>query len=112
MNSKSLSYLVLSDIHLGHRHNKTEFIIHNLREFFKDYHTQIKKCRIIFIAGDIFDTLLTTHGDDYLNATEWLTELILYCKHNKIKLRINNTCQAILNKTSVICQSYKHALQT
>ena len=88
MNSKSLSYLVLSDIHLGHRRNKTEFIIHNLREYFKDYHTQIKKCRIIFIAGDIFDTLLTTHGDDYLKATEWITELILYCQHNKIKLRI------------------------
>ena len=46
MNSKSLSYLVLSDIHLGHRRNKTEFIIHNLREYFKDYNVELNYVQV------------------------------------------------------------------
>lgn len=88
MNIPELNYFVLSDIHLGHKRNKTENIVHNLREYFKDYHKQLSKVKIIFIAGDIFDTLLSNNSNEYLLATEWLTELILYSKAHNIKLRI------------------------
>ena len=88
MNSKELTYLVLSDIHLGHKRNRTEDIVHNLREYIKDYYKQIIKAKIIFIAGDVFDRLLSTNSTEYLLATEWLTELILFCRKHNIKLRI------------------------
>ena len=83
-----LKYLVLSDIHLGHNINKTENIVNNLREFFIHYKKSLKQLDIIFLAGDIFDKLLTTSGKDFITATEWLTDLVLYCKDNNVMLRI------------------------
>lgn len=88
MNIDKLKYLVLSDIHLGHNLNKTENIINNLRYYFKTNHKEFKKLNMIVLAGDIFDKLLVTSGKDFILATEWLTELILYCRAWKIKLRI------------------------
>lgn len=81
-------YLVMSDIHLGHHINKTPYIVNNLNKFFKEYHRDLSNLNTIFIAGDIFDRLLSNSSSDYLLATEWLTDLILHCKNNKIKLRI------------------------
>ena len=83
-----ISYLCISDIHLGHKSNKTEYIVDNLHSYFQEYDKLISKVDIIFIAGDIFDTLLSNNSYDYLLATSWLTELITYCQLNKIKLRI------------------------
>jgi len=85
---KQIKYLVLSDIHLGHSINKTTYIVSNLRSYFKSNHNIFKHLDVIFIAGDTFDKLLTTSSTDFIYAIEWLTELVLYCKHNKIKLRI------------------------
>lgn len=81
-------YLVISDIHLGHPINKTPYIVNNLKQFFIDYNKDLRYLNTIFIAGDIFDRLLANPSSDYLLATEWITELVLYCKNNKIKLRI------------------------
>lgn len=81
-------YLVISDIHLGHNINKTPYIVNNLKSYFRDYAKEFNNLQAIFLAGDIFDRLLPNSSGDYLLAVEWLTELILYCKHNKIKLRI------------------------
>lgn len=81
-------YLVISDIHLGHNINKTPYIVSNLKSYFRDYSKELNNLQAIFLAGDIFDKLLPNSSGDYLLAIEWLTELILYCKHNKIKLRI------------------------
>lgn len=88
MNKDKISYLVLSDIHLGHNINKTEYIVTNLRTYFKKNHKLFKTLDMIFIAGDIFDKLLITSGKDFVLATEYITELILYCKANNIALRV------------------------
>lgn len=88
MNIDKLKYLVLSDIHLGHNLNKTDNIISNLRYYFRTNHKEFKNLNMIVIAGDVFDKLLVTSSRDFILATEWLTELILYCKSWKIKLRI------------------------
>ena len=87
MQSK-ISYLVLSDIHLGHSKNKTNNIINNLNHFFKTYHKEIISCDIIFIAGDVFDRLLTTKSIEYRSSMAWLSNLLLFCKENNIILRI------------------------
>lgn len=88
MTKEKLTYLVLSDIHLGHSINKCENIVNNLRDYFKTNHKLFKTLDVIFIAGDIFDKLLITSSKDFILATEWITELILYCKSNNIRLRI------------------------
>lgn len=81
-------FLVLSDIHLGHDKNKTEDIVHNLKRFFKVYKTDIIKCDIIFISGDVFDRLLSSNSPDLHIAYNWLTELVKFCAEFDIKLRI------------------------
>lgn len=86
--NKKIKYLSISDIHLGNKLNRTDNIVDNLRYFFRINHNQFKKLDIICIVGDTFDRLLINSSNDYILATEWLTELVLYCKSNSIKLRI------------------------
>jgi len=88
MINQTIKYLVLSDIHLGNTRNKTENIVNNLRLYLKEHHALIKQSNIIFLAGDIFDKLLMNSSKELVLATEWLTEVVMYCKHNSIKLRI------------------------
>ena len=88
MNIDQLNILVLSDIHLGHNVNKTSNIVKNLNNYFIKYNKYIKKCKMIIIAGDIFDTLLVNGSSDFLLSLQWLTNLAMYCKKHDIKLRI------------------------
>ena len=88
MKKNKISYLVLSDIHLGHNINKTEYIINNLQTYFKDNYKEFSKLDMICLAGDVFDKLLVSSSVDFLLATEWLTELIVFCKQHNIILRI------------------------
>jgi len=83
-----ISYLLLSDLHLGHDKNKTEYIVRNLDLFFKRNLDTILKTRIIFIAGDVFDRLLSNSNKDSILAYSWLSRLLVFCKNNDIKLRI------------------------
>ena len=83
-----LKYLVLSDIHFGSNQNKTASIISHLYTFFITYKKELKGLDLIIIAGDIFDKLLSSASIDYIAAIEWLTNIVKYCKHNNIKLRI------------------------
>lgn len=81
-------YLVLSDIHLGHNVNKTEYILENLKRFFSYYTNYIKNVNAIFLAGDVFDKLLVSSSNEFLLINGWITELLLYCKKNDILLRV------------------------
>lgn len=85
---KKVKYLVISDIHLGHKHNKTEDVVKALVSYFKKNHNLFKNLDIIFIAGDIFDKLLSNFSPEYIMIVEWISTLAVYCKHNNIKLRI------------------------
>jgi DNA repair exonuclease SbcCD nuclease subunit len=88
MRKKHISYLVLSDIHLGHKNNKTEDIVNNLNHYFAKHNQLIKRCDVIFLAGDVFDKLLISSSVEYVVAIQWLSVLAMYCKKNNIKLRI------------------------
>ena len=85
---KKIKYLVLSDIHFGSNKNKTENIINNLNSFFLKYNAVLSGLDMIIIAGDIFDRLLSSSSTDNILATEWLTNLVYYCKKNNIILRL------------------------
>lgn len=88
MKKAQFKYLTLSDIHLGHNKNKTINIVDNLRYYFKVNHKLFKTLDAIFLAGDIYDTLLANNSIEFILVQEWLTELVLYCKAHNIKLRI------------------------
>lgn len=88
MINRELRYIVLSDIHLGHRHNKTQKIIENLDVFFDHYRPRSDGLNMIIIAGDLFDTLLDMSGPQVHEILVWISHLMRYCAFNKIKLRI------------------------
>lgn len=88
MKKSKINYLVLSDIHLGHNINNTENIINNLQLYFKDNYKEFSKLDMICLAGDVFDKLLVSNSIDFVLSTEWLTELIVFCKQHDIILRI------------------------
>lgn len=84
------SYLVISDIHLGHPRNKTKEIIANLDTFFDNYtaKSQFVNVKIIFLAGDVFDSLLDLSGDDVHEINLWFGRLMDFCSRYNIKLRV------------------------
>jgi DNA repair exonuclease SbcCD nuclease subunit len=83
----NINYLVLSDIHLGHKRNETKYIIDNLDKFlFKE--NDFSYLDMIFIAGDLFDSLLDLSNDDISLSLAWLSRLFHFCHKHNIKLRI------------------------
>lgn len=88
MNKEQINIFSISDIHLGHNINPTINIVNNLNSFFIKYDKYIKRCDIISIVGDIFDTLLVAGSKNYNLAIQWITTVAMYCKKNNIKLRI------------------------
>lgn len=81
-----IKYLTVSDIHLGNRLVPTEYTITNLkRELFAD---DKKDLDILFIAGDLFDMRLDFDSPEVHCIIVFLTQLLLFCSENKIKLRV------------------------
>jgi len=83
-----ITYLNLSDIHLGHEQNKTNTIIENLKKYFDVNEELFSKLDMIVITGDIFDKLLPSNSQEYMLANMWLTDLVLFCVRYNIILRV------------------------
>jgi DNA repair exonuclease SbcCD nuclease subunit len=88
MINKPISYIVINDVHLGHRNNSTKDIIANLDIFFNNYAFRKDKLDILFIAGDLFDDLLDLSSTHIYTIIAWMNRLVNYCSTNKIKLRV------------------------
>lgn len=85
--TKLIKYLVISDIHLGHRKNPTEDIIENLGIFFNQYQKR-SDLDFIFIAGDLTDRLLDLSQSASAMILLWCMDLLGFCQRSNIKLRI------------------------
>lgn len=85
-----ITYLVLSDIHLGKR-GRTSEILKALRWFFsaenKNY-ALIKSCDIIFLAGDLFDKAISLKDVEIADIFDFIFELMDFCKRHGIILRV------------------------
>lgn len=90
LNKESISYLVLSDVHLGHKKNTTTEIIENLNIYFEHFNKKsiFSKIDVIFIAGDLFDSLLSLADTNISEIFIFIYRLSCFCSKNKIKLRI------------------------
>ena len=108
-----IRYLVISDIHLGNRRNKTTEILHNLNVYFDHYNSssQFTEMDIIFIAGDLFDTLLDFSNSDIHEITSWMGRLMYFCFNNNIKLRLLEGTPSHDWGQSKICQTLKDILK-
>lgn len=79
----------ISDIHLGNKRNTTSEIIANLRLAFPN-NAETADLDIIFIAGDVFDGLLTLPDTDVTAIDAWISYLLRICSKHDICLRILN----------------------
>lgn len=82
-----INLLSVSDIHLGHRRTSTSYIVDNLYSEINN-NPVLNKINIIFIAGDIFDRLLTLPSDDISPIMRWAHSLLRVCSEKNISLRI------------------------
>lgn len=87
LNSNQLKIACFSDIHLGNKRNKTSDIIHGLRKAINE-NPEASTWNILFLAGDVFDTLLELNSDDVREIKIWVSDLIKFCHRYSITLRI------------------------
>lgn len=81
---EKISYLVVSDIHLGHPNTPTDHIVHNLKkELFAH-----KELDYLFIAGDMFHRLLDFNNEDVYSIVSFIYDLTQFCYSTQTKLRI------------------------
>lgn len=110
----TISYLTISDVHLGNKRNTTYDICRNLDKFFDNYTSKSKfiDLDIIFIGGDLFDKLLVFNSDDIYESISFLYRLMRFCLNSKIKLRILEGTPSHDWKQSKIANILKeHALE-
>jgi DNA repair exonuclease SbcCD nuclease subunit len=86
MNS-DLNLASASDLHLGHRRNPVSMMIQNLGKPFSD-NAEFASLDVLFLAGDVFDDLLVSNGDDLREIDFWISDLLRLCKKHDVMLRI------------------------
>ena len=86
MHGVSMNYLVISDIHLGHRRTPTSHIVESLIDNLLT--EENKKLDVFFIAGDLFDRLLDFNSQDVYCIIDFIHRLLSFCYDNDILLRI------------------------
>jgi len=84
---RNLNIASVSDIHLGHNRNVAENIIANLDREFPD-NAETAKLNLIFIAGDVFDTLLFLSRDAVAEIKLWITRFLRRAKKNGTIVRV------------------------
>lgn len=77
----------ISDVHLGHTRTKTPFIINNLNKHLVT-DAFLASIDVLFIAGDLYDSLLTTYSDEYQQIGSWGARLLRKCHRYGVAIRI------------------------
>jgi DNA repair exonuclease SbcCD nuclease subunit len=83
----AINIAVVSDIHLGHPRTSTFHIVANLRNAFPD-NEETAQLDLIFLAGDVFDRLLTLPQEEVDEIQAWINELLALCAKHNILLRV------------------------
>ncbi len=86
-NGDYLYQAVLSDVHLNHRRTPTEHIVKNLSRDFQ-FNPDTAKLDIIWISGDLLDSLAAAGSDDNFLIVHWVGSLLRYAKLNDIVIRV------------------------
>lgn len=81
-----LKYLVISDIHLGNKRTRSEFIINNLKEYLNV--DILKSIDVLFIAGDFFDRLLNLNSAETYEIMFFIRVLLERCSKCGCMVRV------------------------
>ncbi len=81
-----MKYITISDIHLGHKNTPTTHICNTIRT--QILSQQNKNINILFIAGDLFDSLLDANSKELLLIIDLFNDLLTFCHTNNILLRV------------------------
>lgn len=84
---KPVNIACASDIHLGHKRNKSVGIIENLYAAFPD-DEKTAALDLICLAGDVFDDLLSLNYNELAEIDFWIHHLLALCKKHDIMLRV------------------------
>lgn len=87
---QNISYLVISDIHLGVKRVSVRSILSNLKTVFTNFDKDgpMTKLDIVFIAGDLFDQALWFTNEDIVLIISFIRDLMGWCEHHAVALRI------------------------
>lgn len=83
----SITQIVVSDIHLGNPRTTTEYIIGNLRKYIP-LEDNLVSVDVIQIVGDLFDEGLLLSDSNVELIEDWITDLLMACRHYDVQLRI------------------------
>lgn len=78
--SKPINIVSLSDIHLGHLHTKTDFILANLVAYL--YPKLTPEVDLLIFAGDVFDRLLSFPSEEVSDICHWIYVTLSICSAN------------------------------
>lgn len=84
----ALNILAISDLHLGHSTTPTSYIIKNLYKHAFNESRENKDLDIIFIAGDVFDSLQDNASENMIVIRKFVASLLYFCKKHDILLRV------------------------
>lgn len=114
-NGRSLKIASISDIHLGHRRTKAQFIIDNLNKYFSTNEI-LSQIDILFFAGDVFDSLLSYDSEDISLIEVWIAKLFRKCFRHEVTVVVlkgtnshdRNQNQAFVKIHSIL-EKHNHA---
>lgn len=85
MTHDKIVVLSISDIHLGHHRVSSDVICQRLVHYL---FPRLETADIIFIGGDVFDTLLYYSNDGSNTITAFLIDFLMHCDKHDVTVRI------------------------
>lgn len=82
-----LNIIALSDLHLGKKKIYKQ-ILASSKQWLVDYKKELIQADICVLNGDIFDRLLATYSQEYVDAYDWLMDICNICANNNTYLII------------------------
>lgn len=83
----SFAFASFSDLHLGHRRNNTERMIQALDKSLYS-NGLLDFISVLFLAGDVFDRLLSLNDENIVFIDRWIAKLIKTCAVKRVALRV------------------------
>lgn len=81
------TFASISDIHLAHPRTDTYHILENLRRAFPD-DSETAKLDIVFLAGDVFDRLMSLPQEEVDALQDWIAFFLMTCAKHNILVRV------------------------
>lgn len=76
-----------SDLHLGHRQNHASAMVKGLNRYLCD-DKLLAETDVLFLAGDVFDSLLPGNSDQLEFIYDWIINLLNQCAKHDVILRV------------------------